>query len=217
MFNTYRDKFNEFKGKVKKSKFDSNQKKYEWKDYELIDKIVTLNNWKEVDWFKPPRNDDFMMMNRSLPDEDTRKMELLKPLVKKGKEIFKEESKLKEKEEEELKKLLKRQEAMKLKTYHPEKSDDLHDSKYPVDKAVYDRQTKIEEDKTKSKLELDESSVDMNSAKVEGVVETHFMQAYKKITKEEIDKEKKKIKKYGKWISAKYTHPGTYVKLFCKF
>ena len=77
-------------GKKKEKKID-NRKQYNWKDEEIVDKIETISDWKDIKWFRPD--------NKIMSDKN-KKVELLKCLVKDSYNIKKEEDKIKEEIEE---------------------------------------------------------------------------------------------------------------------
>ena len=102
MFNTYKYKYNELTGKLDKEEIKKKQieeNKFHWKDNDLINKIVAVQNMENTDWFKPNYSKEKMSKS-----SEKLKREILKPLVIKGNDIFIEEEKIKEKLEEEEKK-----------------------------------------------------------------------------------------------------------------
>ena len=95
MYNTYRDKFDILVGKKKEKAKDINT--YDWKDVELIDKIETVLNWKDIDWYKPAgkTTNNFYPTNIQL-DDNAKKRELINPLVTNYIDVFKEKNNIKE-------------------------------------------------------------------------------------------------------------------------
>ena len=89
----------------KKEKNNENKTQNNWKDEEIVDKIQTISDWKDIKWFKP---------NNKIMSDQTKKKELLKCLVKDCDNIKKEENKIKE-EIEEIKKKKIRMELLKKK------------------------------------------------------------------------------------------------------
>ena len=112
MNNLYKQKYNEIIGKNIINKKNESYIKH-WKDIELIYKMNTISNWKNIKWFKPVKltstnynfykknnfNEDVTeyseKFNNTENNEDYRKREILKPLVALGTEIAKEEKKIK--------------------------------------------------------------------------------------------------------------------------
>ena len=118
MSNLYKEKCNELLGKNSANKTSENFVKH-WKDNELVFKIDTISNWKNMKWFKPlmltntnfnknyyrnNSNDnssylystDYADKNKTMESvEDFKKREILKPLVALGTQIAREEKKIK--------------------------------------------------------------------------------------------------------------------------
>ena len=120
MSTLYKEKCNELLGKNSANKTSENFVKH-WKDNELIFKIDTISNWKNMKWFRPLMltntnfnkksarnisNDSLLRYNTynteyndqiktMESDEDYKKREILKPLVTLGTQIAKEEKKIK--------------------------------------------------------------------------------------------------------------------------
>ena len=68
MYNEYKEQFDIMIGKKKEKKID-NRKQYNWKDEEIVDKIETISDWKDIKWFRPD--------NKIMSDKN-KKVELLK-------------------------------------------------------------------------------------------------------------------------------------------
>ena len=181
MYHTYQDKFNELTGKSK-NLTQKNFFKKDWKDEELVDKVKTLTNWKNIKWFKPFKGEN------DKNDHNFKKRELLKPLVTKGSAIAKEEFNIKAKLEEDYKKEIKKQLLQKrnktiLQIEQIPTKNSLIKSKYPLDKKEYDYQVK---------KSIEDS-----------------LQAYKTVTLDDL-KEKNRKRKNEQWIEYQYSHFGTY-------
>ena len=78
----YKERFYVLTGK--KKEINNEKKRSHWKDDELMDKIELVNNWKNINWFKP---------NKTYNPE-MKKREILKPLVNNKEKILKEKDKL---------------------------------------------------------------------------------------------------------------------------
>ena len=225
MYNTYKDKFQIMIGKKKEK--TKELKVYKWKDSELIDKIHTISNWKDLKWYKPinikDNKDHFHTVDNTDIDE-MKKKELLKPLITRCLDVFKEETSIKDKKMSEYKKKLKI-DLMKKKTkpgYQNAKIT-MKQSKYPLDKNLYECQNRIntcEGTKTSPKIDFGETTL-VNPLRTHNDKE-FFLEAYKNIILLDEDKNKKKrsasnYKRNDLWIEYKYYHPGTYVSYIYRF
>ena len=222
MYHTYQEKFNELTGKSK-SLTQKNFFKKDWKDEELVDKVKTLSNWKNIKWFKPFKGEN------DKNDKNFKKRELLKPLVTKGSAIAKEEFNIKAKLEEDYKKEIKKQLLQKrnktiLHIEHMPTKNSLKESKYPLDKKAYDIQIKksIEDRKTYKRnksndnINEEEKEQDLIIQDDNAIVplsqpysNKYFLQAYKTVTLDDL-KEKNRKRKNEQWIEYQYSHFGTY-------
>ena len=212
MNDTYKERFNIIMGKKKRSNTAESYKK-NWKDEELVEKVNTINNWNNVNWFKPLINDE-----EDYYDKTFKKRELLKPLVSKGNDIIKEENNLHLKIENDYKKEIKKsylKNRNKLLLTHSEPTsikDTLKISKYPIDKKSYESQLKsFEESKTINKDNEDEIYYDEDNIIQLGdkYSKKLFLEAYKTITLNDI-KDKKNKRKNDMWIEYQYVHLGKY-------
>ena len=100
MYNIYKDKYNELTGRLDKDEMKRRQReanRFHWKDDDLINKMIAVNNMKDKTWFKPEFTEKKELSN----SVDDLNREMLKPLVMKGNEIHIEEDKIKDKLEEE--------------------------------------------------------------------------------------------------------------------
>ena len=224
MYNTYQDKFNELTGKSK-SLTQKNFFKKDWKDEELVDKVKTLNNWKNIKWFKPFKGEN------DYNDKNFKRRELLKPLVTKGCAIAKEEDNIKTKLEEEYKKEIKKKLLQKrnktILSIEPiSTKNSLLESKYPLDKKEYETQIKksIEDKKNYKRNKSNDNIKEIDESKENDFIiqddnaiipvtqpysNKYFLQAYKTVTLDDL-KEKKRKRKNDQWIEYQYSHFGTY-------
>ena len=232
MYNTYREKFNELTGKAKRSGTADNIKK-DWKDDELTDKIKTLQEWKDIGWFKPISTE---AGSPRIKGKEAIRRELLKPLVTKGTSIMKEEENIKTKIAEDFKKKLKLELLQKKsKNYlslNPKDNEQnnlntLRTSKYPIDKNTYDKLIKLSEDNKSPEHTLDNQRKSSDNLKdttlilpsenniiplMQPLTTKYFLDAYKKVTLEDLKEKKKRLKK-DQWIEYQYMHFGTYVSI----
>jgi len=224
MYNTYQEKFNELTGKSK-SLTQKNFFKKDWKDEELVDKVKTLNNWKNIKWFKPFKGEN------DYNDKNFKRRELLKPLVTKGCAIAKEEDNIKTKLEEEYKKEIKKKLLQKrnktILSIEPiSTKNSLLESKYPLDKKEYETQIKksIEDKKNYKRNKSNDNIKEIDESKENDFIiqddnaiipvtqpysNKYFLQAYKTVTLDDL-KEKKRKRKNDQWIEYQYSHFGTY-------
>ena len=224
MYNTYQEKFNELTGKSK-SLTQKNFFKKDWKDEELVDKVKTLNNWKNIKWFKPFKGEN------DYNDKNFKRRELLKPLVTKGCAIAKEEDNIKTKLEEEYKKkkkkkLLQKRNKTILSIEPISTKNSLLESKYPLDKKEYETQIKksIEDKKNYKRNKSNDNIKEIDESKENDFIiqddnaiipvtqpysNKYFLQAYKTVTLDDL-KEKKRKRKNDQWIEYQYSHFGTY-------
>ena len=224
MYNTYQEKFNELTGKSK-SLTQKNFFKKDWKDEELVDKVKTLNNWKNIKWFKPFKGEN------DYNDKNFKRRELLKPLVTKGCAIAKEEDNIKTKLEEEYKKEIKKKLLQKrnktILSIEPiSTKNSLLESKYPLDKKEYEIQVKksIEDKKNYKRNKSNDNIKEIDESKENDFIiqddnaiipvtqpysNKYFLQAYKTVTLEDL-KDKKRKRKNEQWVEYEYSHFGTY-------
>ena len=224
MYNTYQEKFNELTGKSK-SLTQKNFFKKDWKDEELVDKVKTLNNWKNIKWFKPFKGEN------DYNDKNFKRRELLKPLVTKGCAIAKEEDNIKTKLEEEYKKEIKKKLLQKrnktILSIEPiSTKNSLLESKYPLDKKEYETQIKksIEDKKNYKRNKSNDNIKEIDESKENDFIiqddnaiipvtqpysNKYFLQAYKTVTLEDL-KDKKRKRKNEQWVEYEYSHFGTY-------
>ena len=206
MYNEYKEQFDIMIGKKKEKKID-NRKQYNWKDEEIVDKIETISDWKDIKWFRPD--------NKIMSDKN-KKVELLKCLVKDSYNIKKEEDKIKE-EIEESKRKKSRLELIRKKSG---KSKNLNQtiflSKYPVDKKAHDFNMRIYQNNfphSNSALNILSHKEKIENEKINENEKEIFLEAYKKVV---IKDEKKKKKRSlsgiikNKFIEYHYYHPGVY-------
>ena len=139
MSNIYKEKYNELTGKTKRINTAENIRK-DWKDEELTEKIKTLQEWKDIDWFKPIQTEKG---SPRIQGKAAIRRELLKPLVTKGTSILKEEENIKARIAEEYKRMLKLELLQKknrgylsLDSRTTSNMDELRKSKYPIDKGT---------------------------------------------------------------------------------
>ena len=220
MYNTYQEKFNELTGKSK-SLTQKNFFKKDWKDEELVDKVKTLNNWKNIKWFKPFKGEN------DYNDKNFKRRELLKPLVTKGCAIAKEEDNIKTKLEEEYKKEIKKKLLQKrnktILSIEPiSTKNSLLESKYPLDKKEYETQIKksIEDKKNYKRNKSNDNIKEIDESKENDFIiqddnaiipvtqpysNKYFLQAYKTVTLDDL-KEKKRKRKNDQWIEYQDSH-----------
>ena len=210
----YNEKFNELIGK--KKNFIIENKKH-WNDDEITEKIILINNWNNIDWFKPSKK-DFDEKNETFSDFKKRK--LLKALVDKSLLIMKEEDNIKNNDIElykkELKKeMLKRKSNRQFNIKNNILNNSLKLSKYPIDKLTYENKKNNNEqndllNKNKSSINFfhkENNIIKINNEK--DYNEKNFLRAYKNIVLNDMKHQKKKLSKDTS-IEYKYEHFGKY-------
>ncbi len=210
MYNKYKKQFEILIGK-KKEKNNENKTQNIWKDEEIVDKIQTISDWKDIKWFKP---------NNKVMSDQTKKKELLKCLVKDCDNIKKEENKIKE-EIEEIKKKKIRMDLLKKKSNKMKlvsnKNKTMLLSKYPIDKNYYDFNMKMVNKNLpycNSALNIFNTNTKINKEKIEKTEKEIFLEAYKNVILKEEKKNKKRRCLSGNInnsiIKYDYYHPGVY-------
>ena len=210
----YNEKFNELIGK--KKNFIIENKKH-WNDDEITEKIILINNWNNIDWFKPSKK-DFDEKNETF--HDFKKRKLLKALVDKSLLIMKEEDNIKNNDIElykkELKKeMLKRKSNRQFNIKNNILNNSLKLSKYPIDKLTYENKKNNNEqndllNKNKSSINFfhkENNIIKINNEK--DYNEKNFLKAYKNIVLNDMKHQKKKLSKDTS-IEYKYEHFGKY-------
>ena len=209
MYNKYKKQFEILIGK-KKEKNNENKTQNNWKDEEIVDKIQTISDWKNIKWFKP---------NNKIMSDKRKKIELLKCLVKDCKDVKKEENKKKEEIEKKKKKTI-RMELLKKKTNKKKlvsnKNKTMLLSKYPIDKNFYDFNMKIFPKNlpySNSALNIYNTSNQINNENIEKSEKEIFLEAYKNVILKEEKKNKKRCLSgniNNSLIEYHYYHPGVY-------
>ena len=207
-------KFNELIGK--KKNFIIENKKH-WNDDEITEKIILINNWNNIDWFKPSKK-DFDEKNETF--HDFKKRKLLKALVDKSLLIMKEEDNIKNNDIElykkELKKeMLKRKSNRQFNIKNNILNNSLKLSKYPIDKLTYENKKNNNEqndllNKNKSSINFfhkENNIIKINNEK--DYNEKNFLKAYKNIVLNDMKHQKRKLSKDTS-IEYKYEHFGKY-------
>ena len=210
----YNEKFNELIGK--KKNFIIENKKH-WNDDEITEKIILINNWNNIDWFKPSKK-DFDEKNETF--HDFKKRKLLKALVDKSLLIMKEEDNIKNNDIElykkELKKeMLKRKSNRQFNIKNNILNNSLKLSKYPIDKLTYENKKNNNEqndllNKNKSSINFfhkENNIIKINNEK--DYNEKNFLKAYKNIVLNDMKHQKRKLSKNTS-IEYKYEHFGKY-------
>ena len=210
----YNEKFNELIGK--KKNFIIENKKH-WNDDEITEKIILINNWNNIDWFKPSKK-DFDEKNETF--HDFKKRKLLKALVDKSLLIMKEEDNIKNNDIElykkELKKeMLKRKSNRQFNIKNNILNNSLKLSKYPIDKLTYENKKNNNEqndllNKNKSSINFfhkENNIIKINNEKEYN--EKNFLKAYKNIVLNDMKHQKRKLSKNTS-IEYKYEHFGKY-------
>jgi hypothetical protein len=165
MYNTYKDKYNEFIGNLPKEELKRRQmekNKFRWNDKDLVNKITAINKFTNTGIFDDiPNNLAFEknikeadkslktdLSNKVPIDQSTKNTmrrsqslnysnSILLPLVIRGNEINKEEERIEEKLEEEYKKEQKRQLLLESKRFVKKKLENKFESRYPLTKEEY--------------------------------------------------------------------------------
>ena len=165
MYNTYKDKYNEFIGNLPKEELKRRQmekNKFRWNDKDLVNKITAINKFTNTGIFDDiPNNLTFEknikeadkslktdLSNKVPIDQSTKNTMrrsqslnysnfILLPLVIRGNEINKEEERIEEKLEEEYKKEQKRQLLLESKRFVKKKLENKFESRYPLTKEEY--------------------------------------------------------------------------------
>lgn len=210
MYNTYKYKYNEITGKLDKEEIKQRQReknKFRWKDDDLVNKIIAVNNIESKNWVKPN-------ISRLFNSQEILRRELLKPLVIKGNEIYLEEDKIIERLEYEYKKEQKKELLLKQKKFKRIVRDKKDESRYPIDEDAY------------NELANDSNELNVNKINNSGGLyknyscndilgdKSHFKEAYQKIVEKELGKvyisSKQNLNNLNEFY---YKHPGTYVRL----
>ena len=211
MFNTYRYKYNELTGKLDKEEIKRRQReenKFRWRDDDLVQKIISINNLEDIKWFKPNYTKE-----RISQSQDKLRRELLRPLVIKGNDIHIEQEKIKEKLDEEEKKRQKRELLLKQKSFSKRTNKSIDNSKYPIPKSLYESMSNlpITTDENISKIcqsqSIEKGSLG-DSAKTPD--DDHFLEAYQKVTEKEVARLNRLYRKNKDNIEYVYSHPGTF-------
>ena len=174
LYNTYRDKYNEFIGNLPKEELKRRQiekNKFKWNDIDLVNKITAINKMTNTGIF------DDIKLNDTIKNDSKNQTDLkssnfqstkntlhrsqslgqnnkyLLPLVIRGNDICKEEEKIEEKLEEEFKKEHKRQLLLESKRFIKRKSEDKFESRYPLTKEEYNIKKLSENDYNNSRNE----------------------------------------------------------------
>ena len=177
MYNIEREKYNEIIGKVEKKKLkeiELEKEKFKWKDSDLINKMMLLNEIKDIDWFKKS-------INKSNSAKMDYKKEFLKPLVEEGDEIHKEEENIKDKLLEEHKRRMKHELLLKNKFGRKIRENNDFKSKYPLTETQYQKEI----NKNKSwRYDKEDKPVNPNQIYNDDDV---FIQAYHNVVKKKIE------------------------------
>ena len=177
MYNIEREKYNEIIGKVEKKKLkeiELEKEKFKWKDSDLINKMMLLNEIKDIDWFKKS-------INKSKSAKKDYKKEFLKPLVEEGDEIHKEEENIKDKLLEEHKRRMKHELLLKNKFGRKIRENNEFKSKYPLTETQYQKEI----NKNKNwRYDKEDKPYDPNQIYDDDDI---FIQAYTNILKKKIE------------------------------
>ena len=235
MYTVLKDKFNELIGKKKMNKNNKKTNRYHWQDEELIHKMKLLKKMKDLTWYKTGiiNNNKSKINNYENnidPEEEEQfRKEILKPLVTKYLDVLKEEENIHAKNISEYKKNLKMN-LIKNKSLkkQPKQNKALSQSKYPIDKNVYELQSKLGNDtncynnssfnsyfcgNTGDTSPFNDNSISTNTASMQR--EHLFIPAYKNVIlsnkvklKQQRCKSVTQFPQYQKQY--KYHHPGIY-------
>ena len=211
MHDKYKEKFDIITGK-KIEKKSNGRPKSNWKDMEIAEKIQSIADWKDINWYKPYKTEI---------SDDNKRIELLKPLVNNKFNVLNEERKLKDEKFAEDKKRLKLALMKQKNDFRKEHNQNsLKISKYPIDKNIYEynkqfndnefQMTENEDldiisDPNNILNEMKENNSDSNRK--------YFLNAYKNVILEKIKTNKRVMSHYKNsksWIENKYYHPGTF-------
>ena len=211
MHDKYKEKFDIITGK-KIEKKSNGRPKSNWKDMEIAEKIQSIADWKDINWYKPYKTEI---------SDDNKRIELLKPLVNNKFNVLNEERKLKDEKLAEDKKRLKLALMKQKNDFRKENNQNsLKISKYPIDKNIYEynkqfndnefQMTENEDldiisDPNNILNEMKENNSDSNRK--------YFLNAYKNVILEKIKTNKRVMSHYKNsksWIENKYYHPGTF-------
>ena len=243
MYNTYKYKYNEITGRLSKEELKKKQReknRFKWSDADLANKILAVNKLTGEKFFdkegsKTFNNKTFIKnKNRSsYSQEGCRNTNYLFPLVSKGTEIHLEEEKIKEKLNEEYKRMKKR-ELLYTRT-NRSLIEDKFESKYPLSKINYETFKKLEKEDNENNYKNNDNEKDnitknipknimelirtkslpdqsnyLTTISKSSNCDPYFLEAYNKIAEKEIKRinfveKQNKLKK-----TFEYTHPGTY-------
>ena len=211
MHDKYKEKFDIITGK-KIEKKSNGRPKSNWKDMEIAEKIQSIADWKDINWYKPYKTEI---------SDDNKRIELLKPLVNNKFNVLNEERKLKDEKLAEDKKRLKLALMKQKNDFRKEHNQNsLKISKFPIDKNIYEynkqfndnefQMTENEDldiisDPNNILNEMKENNSDSNRK--------YFLNAYKNVILEKIKTNKRVMSHYKNsksWIENKYYHPGTF-------
>ena len=211
MYDKYKEKFDIITGK-KIEKKSNGRPKSNWKDMEIAEKIQSIADWKDINWYKPYKTEI---------SDDNKRIELLKPLVNNKFNVLNEERKLKDEKFAEDKKRLKLALMKQKNDFRKEHNQNsLKISKFPIDKNIYEynkqfndnefQMTENEDldiisDPNNILNEMKENNSDSNRK--------YFLNAYKNVILEKIKTNKRVMSHYKNsksWIENKYYHPGTF-------
>ena len=211
MHDKYKEKFDIITGK-KIEKKSNGRPKSNWKDMEIAEKIQSIADWKDINWYKPYKTEI---------SDDNKRIELLKPLVNNKFNVLNEERKLKDEKFAEDKKRLKLALMKQKNDFRKEHNQNsLKISKFPIDKNIYEynkqfndnefQMTENEDldiisDPNNILNEMKENNSDSNRK--------YFLNAYKNVILEKIKTNKRVMSHYKNSKSSienKYYHPGTF-------
>lgn len=222
MFNIYKNKYNELTGKFTK---EQPNHKFHWNDCDLSQKIISLDSINDISWFKPKY---LTKKNKSNSCSQLLRKEMLKNLVIKGNDIHKKEEEIKEQKEEEIKKQKNKEWLHKYKLHSSTSrlkgnKSTIMISKYPIDKQLYESLPLLQhsyslrdlsnESRDGQVIENKTALIKCNSdskreEQSEGI--KVFLEAYKDITQQEVDRKSASYKKERSDKTYKYNHPGIY-------
>ena len=179
MFNIEREKYNQIIGKIDKKKLkeiELEKEKFKWNDSDLINKMMLLNEIKDINWFKKS-------INKSKNTKMDIKKEFLKPLVEEGDEIHKEEENIKDKLLQEHKRRMKHELLLKNKFGRKIRENNDFKSKYPLTETQYQK----EKNKYKGwRYDKEDKIIKPNQIYDDDEI---FIQAYTNIVKKKIGDE----------------------------